>query len=39
MGYGKVEEKYKWWYDLEDVSGTWRIPPKSKDIDFFDAER
>lgn len=25
-GYGKAEEKYKWWFDLEEVEGVLKIP-------------
>ena len=39
MGYGKAEEKYKWWYDLEDVGGEWRIPSKNGRIDYYEAEK
>jgi hypothetical protein len=24
LGYGKQEEEFKWWYDLEDVDGVLR---------------
>jgi ferredoxin len=39
MGYGKQEEAYKWWYDLEEVDGELRIPPRSRDIEFYEVER
>jgi reductive dehalogenase len=38
LGYGKAEEKCKWWYDLEDVDGILQIPPKSRDIEFYEAQ-
>lgn len=38
MGYGKQEEKFKWWYDLEEVDGVMRVPPKSKTIDYHEPE-
>ncbi len=38
MGYGKAEEEFKWWYDLEDVEGEWRIPSKSRQVDYYEAE-
>ncbi len=38
MGYGKPEEAYKWWYDLEEVDGKLRIPPGSRDIAFYEVE-
>jgi reductive dehalogenase len=38
MGYGKAEEKYKWWYDLEDVEGVWRVPPGDRDVEFYEPE-
>lgn len=38
MGYGKPEEAYKWWYDLEEVDGKLRIPPGSRDIEFYEVE-
>ena len=27
-GYGKQDESYKWWFDLEDVDGVLKIPDK-----------
>ena len=39
LGYGKPEDEYKWWYDLEDVDGVLRIPPKSRDVEFYEVER
>jgi hypothetical protein len=39
LGYGKPEEKYKWWYDLEDVDGFLCIPPKSRDLEFYGVEQ
>lgn len=38
MGYGKAEEGYKWWYDLEEVDGVMRAAPKGRDIEFYEAE-
>jgi len=38
VGYGKAEEQYKWWYDLEDVDGQMQIPPKSRDVEFYEAQ-
>jgi len=38
LGYGKAEEQYKWWYDLEDVDGQMQIPPKSQDVEFYEAQ-
>ena len=26
LGYGKAEEQYRWWFDLEDVDGTLQVP-------------
>ena len=28
-GYGKQDERYKWWLDLEDVDGSLKIPKKT----------
>jgi len=39
MGYGKPEPAYKWWYDLEEVDGRLRIPPRSRDIEYYGIER
>ena len=39
MGYGKPELEYKWWFDLEDVDGQLRVPPKSIGIDFYEAQK
>ncbi len=39
MGYGKPELEYKWWFDLEDVDGQLRVPPKSQDVDFYEAQK
>ncbi|MGD8985708.1 MAG: reductive dehalogenase [Desulfobacteraceae bacterium] len=39
LGYGKPEEEYKWWYDLEDVDGVLRIPPKSREVEFYEVEQ
>lgn len=25
-GYGKADQRYKWWYDLEDVDGVLKVP-------------
>jgi hypothetical protein len=30
LGYGKPHPEEKWWFDLEDVDGTFRIPPPVK---------
>ena len=38
MGYGKPEEAYKWWYDLEEVDGELRIPPGSRGIEYYEVE-
>ena len=38
LGYGQVEEEYKWWYDLEEVDGTIQIPPKSRKVEFYEVE-
>jgi ferredoxin len=38
LGYGKAEPKYKWWFDLEDVDGKLRVPPRSRGVDFYDVE-
>jgi ferredoxin len=27
-GYGKQEEKYKWWFDLEEMDGELKVPEK-----------
>lgn len=39
MGYGKPEPAFKWWFDLEDVDGEIRVPPKSLGVDFYEAEK
>ena len=39
MGYGKAEPEYKWWFDLEEVDGKMRVPPKSAGVDFYEPER
>jgi hypothetical protein len=26
LGYGKPDHKKKWWFDLEEVEGSFRIP-------------
>ena len=31
MGYGKPRLERKWWWDLEDVEGNWRVPSERKD--------
>jgi len=31
MGYGKPRPERKWWWDVEDLDGTWRMPPERKD--------
>lgn len=31
MGYGKPHPEKKWWLDLEDVDGAWRIPKERKE--------
>jgi reductive dehalogenase len=31
MGYGRARSELKWWWDLEDVDGEWRVPPERKD--------
>ena len=38
LGYGKPDDKKKWWYDLEDVDGTLEIPAKSKNVEYVKAE-
>jgi hypothetical protein len=38
LGYGKAEEQYKWRYDLEDVDGQMQIPPRSRDVEFYEAQ-
>jgi hypothetical protein len=30
LGYGKPRSEKKWWFDLEDVDGTLRIPTNKK---------
>jgi reductive dehalogenase len=30
MGYDKPKPKWKWWLDLEDVDGEWRVPTPRK---------
>jgi hypothetical protein len=27
-GYGKQDERYKWWYDMEETDGILKIPGK-----------
>jgi len=38
LGYGKAEERFKWWFDLEETGGTWRIPARSREVEFFQAQ-
>ena len=35
----KPELEYKWWFDLEDVDGQLRVPPKSQGVDFYEAQK
>lgn len=39
MGYGRAEPEYKWWFDLEEVDGKIRVPPKSEGVDFYEPEK
>jgi reductive dehalogenase len=39
MGYGEAEPEYKWWFDLEEVDGKIRVPPKSAGVDFYEPEK
>jgi ferredoxin len=39
MGYGKAEEAFKWWFDREDVDGVLQVPPKSRLVEFYEAEQ
>ncbi|MFH1487615.1 MAG: reductive dehalogenase, partial [Pseudomonadota bacterium] len=39
MGYGRAEEACKWWYDLEEVNGVMQVPPKSRMVEFYEAEQ
>ena len=29
-GYSKQDKRYKWWFDLEEVGGVIKVPPKSR---------
>ena len=36
MGYGKVDERDKWWFDLIEVDGVVQMPEKLKKDSHFD---
>jgi 3-chloro-4-hydroxyphenylacetate reductive dehalogenase len=38
LGYGKAHPELKWWFDLEEVDGHMRIPPRSPDNAFWQTE-